>query len=553
MFDAPGPRRRRTGLWAALAAVLAIAVAVTFLVVGRDAEPDPAAGNPTASAAAAQVSAPQEGSTLGKAALENFAVTVKGAAAAGASITLDGAPVIGTTTSEGLSWTPTEIADGKHTVVVSGPQLPGGSLTRTFTVDGTAPKLTVEAPEPVKSPTDPVTIKGSTEPGLSVQADGVSATADANGAFALAFDKAPPAVTLQVADAAGNTATADATVVFSLPPTRAVHVTALAWTSSKLREPVLKMAREGRITAVQLDIKDEDGHVGYDSKVPLVRKTGAAKGYYDAKKAIDQLHKLNVRVIGRIVCFRDKTLAEWAWNNGHKDAVIQTRGGKPYLGHYARGDEKFAFTNFANKLVRDYNNDLAVEAAKLGFDDILFDYVRRPDGKISQLKVPGMSKRPAKDVAEFVRQTREALTAAGTHTYLGVSVYGIAATRPDEIAQDIPLLGKHVDYVAPMVYPSHWGPGEYGVNNPNKQPYAIVQRSLVDFQKQLNGTRAAVVPWLQDFSLGINYGPAEVKAQIKGAKADGIDDFIMWNAAVRYTTSALPRSDDNKQPAATDN
>jgi hypothetical protein len=98
-----------------------------------------------------------------------------------------------------------------------------------------------------------------------------------------------------------------------------------------------------------------------------------------------------------------------------------------------------------------------------------------------------------------------------------------------------------------MVYPSHWAPGEYGVANPNAEPYEIVLRSLQDFEKDVKGTGARVVPWLQDFSLGVTYGPTQVRAQIDAARADGIDEFLLWDPAVTYHAGAL---DANSRSAA---
>ena len=100
-------------------------------------------------------------------------------------------------------------------------------------------------------------------------------------------------------------------------------------------------------------------------------------------------------------------------------------------------------------------------------------------------------------------------------------------------------MARESDYVAPMVYPSHWGPGEYNVANPNSEPYEIVLRSLRDFRRQTRGTGARVVPWLQDFTLGVTYGPAEVRSQIQAARRDGIDEFILWDPTVTYTSEAL--------------
>jgi hypothetical protein len=121
-----------------------------------------------------------------------------------------------------------------------------------------------------------------------------------------------------------------------------------------------------------------------------------------------------------------------------------------------------------------------------------------------------------------------------------VSVFGIAATRPESIAQDIRLLAPHVDYVAPMVYPSHWGAGEYDVGDPLRQPADIVRASVADFGAVVAGSGAAVVPWLQDFSAGgVVYGPVEVRAQIDAALEAGASGFLLWNSGSFYSAEAL--------------
>jgi hypothetical protein len=123
-------------------------------------------------------------------------------------------------------------------------------------------------------------------------------------------------------------------------------------------------------------------------------------------------------------------------------------------------------------------------------------------------------------------------------------VYGVAADRPHEIAQDISGMAPYVDYVAPMVYPSHWGPGEYDVADPNKQPGLIVQRSLVLFQEEVEGTDAEVVPWLQDFPYPIKYTPAMVRDQVDMAAEIGVDQWLMWNAGVFYQDAAYDKITD---------
>jgi hypothetical protein len=254
------------------------------------------------------------------------------------------------------------------------------------------------------------------------------------------------------------------------------------------------------------------------------------KDIYDLAAAVELLHGKGVRVIGRVVCFRDPILAQWAWRKGLRDRVVQTPAGGPYSGYGG-------FTNFADAAVRRYNVDVALAGARAGVDDVLYDYVRRPDGPTSSMVFPGLVGKPADAIVEFLRESRRALEPFGT--YVGASVFGVAATRPAEVAQDVPRIAREVDYVAPMVYPSHWGRGEYDVADPNGQPFEIVKRSLADFRRDTAGSGARVVPWLQDFSLGRTYGPAEVRAQIDAAAADGVGEFILWDPAVTYTADAL--------------
>src|SRR5581483_8773964 len=183
--------------------------------------------------------------------------------------------------------------------------------------------------------------------------------------------------------------------------------------------------------AVELDLKDESGTIGFDAPIALGKRVGAVQKIYDLKAAVRLLHSKGVRVIGRLVCFRDSVLAGAAWKAGDRDEVVQTPSGGPYAGYGG-------FTNFANPVVRKYNVDVAVAAAKLGVDEILYDYVRRPDGPLSSMVFPGLKGSAERSIASFLGEARAALKPY--RTFLGASVFGIAATRPDEIAQNIPMM-----------------------------------------------------------------------------------------------------------------
>ncbi len=431
-----------------------------------------------------------------------------------------------------------KIGDGEHWLTVRADgRLPGARTTHKwhFTIDTTPPTVRLD-PKTVKAPVEqPMSFAGTVHEGDTVTVGGRRAPVKGDR-FSLPLSEPPAApVDVSVTDEFGNTSVRQVAVeIIPRAPrakVRAVHVTSYAWADPTLRRGVLQLIDQGRINTVELDLKDEAGEIGFDANIPVARQVGAVKDIYSLPQALDTLHRKGVMVVGRIVAFRDPLYATGAWQRGWRSQVIQTPGGQPYSGYGG-------FTNFASPAVRRYNVEIAREAAKAGIDDVLYDYVRRPDGPISTMVFPGLKGTPEASVASFLGEARKALKPYGT--FLGASVFGVAATRPTEVAQDIPAIGRNVDYVAPMVYPSHWGNGEYNVAYPNAEPYQIVNRSLKDFTTQVKGTGARVVPWLQDFSLGVDYGPKQVAEQIKAARDDGIDEWILWDPNVTYTGSGLP-------------
>lgn len=450
-------------------------------------------------------------------------------------VLVDGEPAEVRRTGDRLVLVDTALDDGRHTVTARRTRalLPDDEVTRTVTVDGTPPRLTVDE-TPVTDLRAPFTLRGRAVGATAVTVDHQPADVDGDGTFSVSLPSVPATVHVVARDEAGNNSARSHSVVVRHPGMRAVHMSALGWTSTALRDPVLAMAREGRIDTVQLDIKDESGEIGYLSRVPLAREIGATRDHYDAKAVVDDLHAAGLRVVGRLVAFRDPILAKASWRAGKTNRVLQTTGGQPWSGSY--GD--YAFTNFADPDVVAYNVALAEEAAELGFDDILYDYVRRPEGALSRMRIPGLRGTPEQAIVDFLATTRAAVRPHGA--YLGASVFGIAVQHPTAVAQDIPAIAEHVDYVAPMVYPSHWGPGEYGVARPESQPYEITTRSVAAFTGQVRGTGAQVIPWLQAFSLAHPYGSAEVAAQVRAAADAGASSFLLWDPACRYDPAAPP-------------
>ena len=434
-------------------------------------------------------------------------------------------------------WRPGVLPEGSHRIVLSVPRPGMGNsrFHRSFTIDDTPPAIGVPPLLGVTGVCDPVTVRGKVEPSSAVTLNGAPLAHD--GTFTLRYDRPPPApLHLTATDVAGNKSALEVIAPVRYPGGQGVHVTAAAWGYEPLRRHVLAMVDAGLISAVQLDLKDEGGVVGFDSRHPLANQIGAVIPEYKLRETVADLKRRGVRVIGRVVAFRDAPLAKWAWNNDRRDWVVQTPGGK-MLETYG------GFTNPAHAEVHRYNLEIALEAADAGVDDIMWDYVRRPEGDPATMVIPGIPAvvdSSSTGVVNFLATTHAALRERCV--YQGAAVFGIAADRPDAVGQDIPRMARHVEYLAPMLYPSHWVPGEYGVTNPNKQPYDIIKATLADFQAKIAGTGAMLVPWLQDFSMGHPYGPVEVRAQMDAALSLGVPDWLLWNAGVNYTVGALDRS-----------
>ncbi|HSJ35951.1 MAG TPA: putative glycoside hydrolase [Acidimicrobiia bacterium] len=495
----------------------------------------------TADEATLTVDGIENDATLGAEASDSTVVVTTDAPAENLTVSLNGEPVTVEASTNG-TYTASigGLADGDHTLsVVVAQGFPFGALkeTRQFSLDTTPPTVDILSPTvPVQVGEEVVVTARIDDSDAAVTIDGDTVTPGEDGTVSRSYPEPPDgSVVIAATDPVGNATEAAVSVELALagapggPPMFGVHASGWTWATPELRDPILAMIDEGVINTVQLDLKDEGGDIWYDTGVALAHDVGAITELWDLEEVVADLHDRGVRVVGRIVNFRDPRLATYAVETGNMSWVIQNPDGTAY-GQYG------GFANPFDPDVREYNMALAEEAARLGVDDIMYDYVRRPD-TLSELVYPGQDGSPEDAIISFLDESYDRVTGAGAR--LAAAVFGIAATRPEEVAQDIPRMAEVVDYIAPMVYPSHWGPGEYGVDNPNAQPYDITFRSLEEFVEMTNGSKAYIASWLQDFSLGIDYNEAEVRAQIQASRDAGVDDIFLWDAATTYTRAAL--------------
>jgi hypothetical protein len=308
---------------------------------------------------------------------------------------------------------------------------------------------------------------------------------------------------------------------------RGVHVTvALASIPGKIQE---YLDLPG-LNTIEVDVKDENGEIGFvPSSVPLAREIGAAKGYYAPRRVARAAHRAGVYLIGRLVVFEDPILSE-----RRPALAIRTRDGGVW-----RNDAGLGWANPYDKRVWDYNVAIGRAAARAGFDEIQFDYVRFPsDGPIEGAVFRGANGRdPGWTIARFAHYAAKRLRPEGVR--VSVDVFGLSAARDLGVAQFPSRLAKFVDAVYPMVYPSHYNEGEYGLASPVGVPGATVARSLADFKKRMRGSKALLIPWLEDFSFSGDVSPEHVRAQITAARRQGTKGFLLWNPLGEYTEGAL--------------
>ena len=195
------------------------------------------------------------------------------------------------------------------------------------------------------------------------------------------------------------------------------------------------------------------------------------------------------------------------------------------------------------KEVWDYAIDIASRAAAAGFDEIQFDYIRFPsDGKTRQCRYS----RPDHSPKTASAALRELLTLASARlkplgVKLSIDTFGLTTSVDNGmgIGQTLGQMADLVDYVSPMMYPSHYAQGEYGLKSPNRAPYETIQHGVKDALDRLGSRPGAMRPYLQDFSMGVRYTPAHVRAQIFAAEELGVRGWILWNAQNHYQWSAI--------------
>lgn len=374
--------------------------------------------------------------------------------------------------------------------------------------------------------------------GATVTAGGASTLTDAAGHFHLAAPgpglavRAPGYARRQLA-AAGD----GAPLRLELTPfqAKALYLSAYGIGSDALREAALELVKQTELNALVIDVKSDRGMIPYASSIALAERIGAQKvrTVKDMPALIAQLHQKNIYLIARIVVFKDDPLA-----NARPDLAL-----KNHQGQLWRDGEELSWVDPMRQEVWQYNLDIAEEAARLGFDEIQFDYVRFPDAPGVQYAQPSTQASRVDAIGGFLGAARRRL--APYNVFIAADIFGYVLWNTDDtaIGQQLERLTDALDYICPMLYPSgfKWGIPNY--RNPLDHPYDIVYRSLQRAKQRTNLDGARFRPWLQGFSDYAfdhrPFGAAEVQAQIDGAEAAQASGWMLWNPRNRYSSGGL--------------
>lgn len=323
---------------------------------------------------------------------------------------------------------------------------------------------------------------------------------------------------------------------------KGIHITSWYAGTKKGRARMEKLLAETELNTVVLDIKESEGDV-YIPGVMLNGEENYVRAFRDLEPYLKFLKERGVYVIARQCVFHDNRLAkakpDWAV---HSSSPLPKAVEKGYRKDVWVDRKGSAWGDPFNPAVWKYNIDIAARAAELGFQEVQFDYIRFPSDGPMKYTVYSKPHTPAAAVealSTFLARAQKELDKRNVD--VSIDVFGLTGSTGDGmgIGQKLDSLLANVDAVSPMMYPSHYYPGEFGLKDPNSSPYETVYYSLRDTERVLAGRSVELRPWLQDFSLGVKYGPEEVRAQISAAADIGVNEWLLWNPACRYTRGGL--------------
>ncbi len=371
-----------------------------------------------------------------------------------------------------------------------------------------------------------------------ITADGVGFT-DANGTITLAEDSGSVHVKAYGFRPLRGNIDPDTprTTLYARPIlVKALYLSFWGAGSEARIDAILQLARATKINAVVIDVKNEQGLTSYKTGVREADAVSAhrSRTIKDMQRFMQTLKSEGIYTIGRIVVFKDDLRAE-----KRPEAAVRDANGSRWQNREGLGWlDPFVVSN------HDYNIDIAEDAARVGFDEINFDYIRFPETSGLRFAKENNPENRIKAVSAFLRRAKTRLTPYGV--FLSVDTFGhISWDKGDTgIGQTMASMKDHVDYFSPMLYPSGFAKGFMGLKDPTSDVYKVVSESL----RQLDIDPVRIRPWLQAFRDYAHsrtpFGGRKIREQIMAAECHDSGGWLLWNPRSRYQGADLDKDDD---------
>ncbi len=329
---------------------------------------------------------------------------------------------------------------------------------------------------------------------------------------------------------------------------KSIYMTACVLSTVEFKQDLVDLIDATEINSIVIDIKDFSGTISFPSDNPKLFGTkGDGCKATGVKEFIEELHKKDIYVIGRVTVFQDNVMTKI-----RPDLAVKRASD----GGVWKDNKGISFIDVGAKEHWEYMVELSKESYALGFDEINFDYVRFPsDGNMKDIAFQhsdGNNK--PESLRKFFEYLHNELKDTGLVT--SADLFGMTTTNTDDlnIGQVLENALPYFDYIAPMVYPSHYPDGFNGWANPNDHAYDLIYFVMKSGVNKAEALRtASTTPsdvaarvgkhqlrtWIQDFDYGGDYGPKEVRDQINASVEAGVDSWMLWAPSNRYTQDAL--------------
>lgn len=319
---------------------------------------------------------------------------------------------------------------------------------------------------------------------------------------------------------------------------RALYMSSWVAGTPTMRDHVIKLIDETEANAVVIDIKDYSGRVSYSVDDPMLKAIGSEEHRIkDIKELIRLLHEKNIYVIGRVAVFQDAFLSEsrpdLALRKQDTDKTWKDRKG-------------IAWLDAGSKEVWEYVSLIGRDAWKQGFDEINYDYIRFPsDGDTNAIGYrfyDPLAMERHEQIRAFFAYLDDSLS--DIPLPLSADLFGMTTSNKDDlgIGQVLEDAMPYFDYIAPMIYPSHYPANWNNIKNPDGSPYLVIKLAMepaIARAETASSTKAIFRPWLQDFSLGVKYTAELIKDQKRALDELGIEGWMMWDPSNKYTRGGL--------------